>query len=334
MPAAPSLTASLIPVLLLGALIACAGSPTQADGGTPKTSDRRRPAEPQRPAASGTEERSLTVGKRDRFYELYVPSGYEKGTPAPVVMVWHGGGGFPAAVAKQSHMNEVAEKHGFLVVYPAGSGVFSKKLLTFNAGACCGYASKKDVDDVEFAVAVLDDLAKDYSIDRKRVYSTGISNGAMISYRLACEIPDRIAAIGPVSGVLGVPCSKSGRPVPVIHFHGTADENSPYGGGKGEHSVSKVDFRSAPDTVRFFMQRNGCPKEPASTRAKGSATEYRYGPCRGGSEVVFWSIKGGGHSWPGGDWASRLEGRVVGPVNRDIFASELMWQFFEKHPMK
>jgi len=311
MAALPGATALL--ALPLATLIACAGSPVQSE----------------------TVERNLKAGKRDRFYELHVPASYRAGTPAPVVMVWHGGGGFPAAVARQSRMNEVADKHGFLVVYPAGSGVFAGKLLTFNAGACCGYASRNDVDDVAFAAAVLDDLAKDYSIDRKRVFSTGISNGAMISYRLACEIPGRIAAIGPVSGVLGVPCSAPGRPVPVIHFHGTADENSPYHGGKGAHSVSQVDFRSVPDTLRTFVVRNGCPEQPApAARRVGAATEYRYGPCRGGSEVVLWSIEGGGHTWPGGDPASGFVARIVGSVNRDIFASELMWQFFEKHPMR
>lgn len=283
---------------------------------------------------AGNLERSLKVGGKERRYEVHVPPQYKRGNPTPVVLVWHGGGGFPAAVAKQSHMDEVSDKHGFLVVYPAGSGIFSGKLLTFNAGACCDYAVKNKIDDIEFTRAMLDDLARDYTVDPKRIYSTGISNGAMMSYRLACELSDRIAAIAPVSGVLGVSCDTPGRAVSVMHFHGTADANSPFAGGRGKHSVSQVEFRSAPDTVAFWVKRNGCPKESASSKTKGAATETRYGPGRDDSEVAFWKIEGGGHAWPGGDWASRLEGRIVGPVNRDIFASELMWDFFAKHPMK
>jgi polyhydroxybutyrate depolymerase len=277
--------------------------------------------------------RTLKHGGAERFYEVHVPPQYREGTPTPVVLVWHGGGGFPEAVATQSHMNEVSDRHGFLVAYPAGSGVFKSRLLTFNAGSCCGYAQNKGIDDVGFAAALIDDLARAYSVDQKRVYSTGISNGAMMSYRLACELPERIAAIGPVSGVLGVEGKGAGRPVSVIHFHGTDDENSPYQGGKGRHSFSRVDFRPVSDVVRFWVERNGCPANARGKASRGDAEMTSWGPCKGGTDVVLWTLKGGGHAWPGGDWASKLEGRIVGPVNRDISASELMWEFFEKHPL-
>lgn len=326
--AIPRTQLSIFWFLLLAPLAACSAANLQSEGKSLEAD------EDSWLGAGQTVKRDLKVGKRNRFYELYLPSSYRSNSATPVVMVWHGGGGYPASVARQSGMNKLADEHGFLVVYPAGSGVFKTKLLTFNAGACCGYASRRNVDDVAYALALLDDLAKDYAIDRKRVYSTGMSNGAMMSYRLACELGDRIAAIGPVSGVLGVTCSKPGRPVPVIHFHGKADQNSPYLGGRGAHSVSGVDFQSALETVRIFVERNGCPEQPTSTRTRGKATELRYSPCRDNAEVVFWSIEDGGHTWPDGDWASRLEGRVVGPINRDISASDIMWQFFRKHSMK
>ena len=326
---------ALVGMLFLSAGLACAAQGKQASGRPHPIADwlaAHRAGGQGEPIKTTNVRRTLTVGGTSRWYELHVPPQYRKGSPAAVIMVWHGGGGFPAAVAKQSHMDEVSDKEGFLVVYPAGSGIFAEKLLTFNAGICCDYAVKKGIDDVAFARAVIDDLAKDYGVDRRRIYSTGISNGALMSYRLACEAPDLVAAIAPISGTLGVPCEGSGRAVSVIHFHGLADQNCPYNGGKGAHSVAQVDFKSVPDTIAFWVKRDGCPAKPSATKEVGSATETVYGPGRDGAEVALWSIGGGGHTWPGGDWASALEGKIVGPVNRDIFASQLMWEFFARHP--
>jgi polyhydroxybutyrate depolymerase len=280
----------------------------------------------------GDHVRHLNFGGRDRFAEIHVPPGYRKGTPTPVVMVWHGGGGFPGAMRKQSGMDAVSDRHGFLVVYPAGTGTRKERLLTFNAGACCDYAVKENIDDVGFTVALLQDLGSIYSIDPARVYSTGLSNGALMSYRLACELSDRIAAIAPVAGTLGIDRCAPRRAVSVMEFHGLADNNLPFAGGVGSRSVSRVNFRPVTDTIQTFVCLNSCPETPKALK-KGASVAQIYGPCRDGSEVVLWTIEGAGHTWPGGE-TTLLEKPIVGPVSRDISASEEMWEFFQRHPIR
>jgi polyhydroxybutyrate depolymerase len=277
----------------------------------------------------GDYEWRLSHGGRGRFYQVHVPPGFQSGRPAPVVLVFHGGGGYPEAMRKQTGMDATADRAGFIVVYPAGTGARARRVLTFNAGICCGYAVERDVDDVGFVAAVIDDLARRLSIDRKRVYATGLSNGAMLSYRLACELSDRVAAVASVAGTLGIHRCPATRAVPVMHFHGLADQNSPYQGGVGARSVSRVNFTSVPQTIDFWRRHNGCP-EAAETVLKGEATLKRWTPCRSGSEVALWSIEGGGHTWPGGE-TTLLEKPIVGPVNRDISASDEMWAFFARH---
>jgi polyhydroxybutyrate depolymerase len=280
----------------------------------------------------GDHVRHLAFGGRDRFAEIHVPPQYSKGSPTPVILLWHGGGGYPGAMRKQSGMDAVSDRHGFLAVYPAGSGTRTNRLLTFNAGACCDYAVKENIDDVGFTAALIDDLASVYSIDRARVYSTGLSNGALLSYRLACELSDRIAAIAPVAGTLGIERCAPKRAVSVMAFHGLADNNLPFAGGVGKRSVSKVNFRPVSETIQTWVRLDGCPETPKPS-SKGAATARVYGPCRDGAEVVLWAIEGGGHTWPGGE-TTLLEKAIVGPVNRDISASEEMWAFFKRHAIR
>lgn len=279
----------------------------------------------------GDSEGHLEFQGRSRFYELHVPPGYRSGTPTPVVLVFHGGGGWPSAMRYQSGMDRVSDREGFIAAYPGGTGFRKNRMLTFNAGICCSYAVERNVDDVGFTAAVIDDLAAHYTIDRDRVFATGLSNGAMMAYRLACELADRIAAVAPVSGTMGVSNCAPSRPVSVMHFHGLEDQNSPYAGGIGKHSVSGVIFRSVDETIRFWVQHDGCPQTP-TTSTQGECTRFAYGPCREGSEVVLWRIGNGGHAWPGGK-TTMLEKLIVGRVSNDISASDLMWEFFKRHTL-
>src|SRR5262249_41276708 len=155
---------------------------------------------------------------------------YDGTRPFPVVLAFHGGGSNAGQMVRFSGLNDKADQAGFLVVYPNGTGRL-EQALTWNGGNCCGYAMLNKVDDGAFVRALLDDLGKVAKVDAKRVYATGMSNGAILAYRLASELSDRIAAIAPVSGPMGTEKCNPTRPVPVLHFHGTDDDFAPFKGG-------------------------------------------------------------------------------------------------------
>jgi polyhydroxybutyrate depolymerase len=287
------------------------------------------------PLKPGDLTRSIEVDKRPRSYIVHVPPGYDGSKAVPVVLAFHGGGANAENMVQFCGLNEKADKEGFIVVYPNGTGRL-EKVLTFNAGNCCGYAMENKVDDVAFTRALLDDLAKVAKIDPKRVYATGMSNGAIMAYRLASELSDRIAAIAPVAGPMGTEKCDPKRPVPVIHFHGTDDQNAPFKGGKGEKSISGTNFYSVDHSIKAWVKANGCKEEPVTVQLPkkvndGTAVEVKsYGGGKDGAEVVLVTIEGGGHTWPG------REPRVkfLGKSTKNVSANDLMWEFFVKHPMK
>jgi len=280
--------------------------------------------------------RTTNHGGRERRYIVHVPPGYSSARPVPVVLFFHGGGSSALGSRGWLGFDQLSDRRGFIVVYPYGTGFLKRRLLTFNAGSCCSYAMKNKVDDVGFTARILDELSRSFCIDPRRVYATGYSNGAMMSYRLGCELSDRIAAIGPVSGSLGFIDCRPSRPVSVIHFHGTDDSYEPYRGGTGDKTFpgkrEKTVFRSVDDSLTTWARLIGASPQPVMRRKAGAATEFVYGGGRGGSEVVLWRIEGGGHTWPGAK--SMPVSFMLGNINRDISATELMWQFFEKHPLK
>lgn len=286
------------------------------------------------PLGSGDHSRTLTVGNLQRSYLVHIPPRYDSKKPTPVVLAFHGGGTNADIMVTFSGLNKKSDEAGFIVVYPSGTGRL-EKILTFNGGNCCGYAMNNKIDDVEFTRRILDDLAKSANIDPKRVYVTGISNGGIMSYLLASELSDRIAAIAPVGGPMGTATCKPKRPVSVIHFHGTADEHAPFEGGKGK-GRSGTDFYSVDHSIQAWVKANGCNQEPVVTKfadtAKDGTTVTRktYGSGKEGAEVVLIAIEGGGHTWPGQQ--SRL--KALGKTTRNISANDLMWEFFEKHPIK
>lgn len=289
------------------------------------------------PLPAGTHTRELTVDGRLRSYLVHVPPQAVSGTPLPVVVAFHGGGSNGRAMQRYSALHETAESEGFLAVFPNGTGRLGS-VLTWNAGSCCGYAERQGVDDVAFTAAVLDDLAAATPVDRRRVYATGMSNGAMMAYRAACALSHRIAAIAPVAGGLQLVACEPARPVPVLHIHGTADEFAAYGGGRGPKSVSGVHFTSVDDTVKRWISIDGCPKVPAAkeqlpdlTDDGTRVTRTVWGPGKDGAEVVLLTIDGGGHTWPGA--VSRARTVALGTISYDVAANDAMWAFFRRHPM-
>lgn len=281
---------------------------------------------------SEDKEHVLKHGGRERRYLVHVPKGYDPSKRYPVVLAFHGGAARPEAQRIQSRLNEVSDRHGFLVVYPAGTGLLAK-FLTFNAGTCCGYAVRRRVDDVGFVRQLLGDLPHQYSVDSQRVYATGMSNGAMMCYRLACELSDRIAAIAPVAGTMAVSGPKPRRPVPVMHFHGRKDNNVPFGGGVGTNSLQRRPHQSVEATLSWWVKVNGCEAKPARVQKHDDyiCTKYAPGTGKTGAPVVLYELLEGGHTWPGGvDVSAHLgTGKMVTTVD----ASTLMWHFFKQHKL-
>ncbi len=267
--------------------------------------------------------------------------------PWPVVLNFHGGGSSAAGQQAYSRMDATSDREGFLAVYPNGTGIFSNRLLTWNAGSCCGYALNNKVDDVGFVHALIDDLQKHADIDRARIYATGLSNGAMMAYRLAAKAPDLIAAIAPVAGAeLDVPFQPESR-IAILHIHSVDDTRALYQGGLGPpYPLTRI--RVNHPAVEALLSRwaayDGCPPNPAveppihgsGLSSSHTATRMIYGPCEGGIEVVLWKLTGAGHVWPGGasDYIERMLGsqsKVLGPPTNVIDANTQIWQFVSRY---
>ena len=275
----------------------------------------------------------LQHGGRERTYVLHAPAGAAGKKNLPLVLSLHGGGGNAFLNAQQTGFNAEADRSGFIVVHPNGTGE-SRPLLnsmgrgfmfTWNAGSCCGYAKDNKIDDVGFLRAVIADVRRKHSIDPKRIYATGLSNGAMMSYRMACEASDLIAAVGIVAGAQTVAACKPTQPVSVIHIHGTADQNVPLLGGVGAKSYDRAPKPPVLDAIRFWARADGAPEQP-QTSSSGNVRKEVYKGAK--AEVVLYTITGGGHSWPGGE---RMLAILDAP-SQDMNATKTLWQFFAAHP--
>ncbi len=302
----------------------------------------RPPSTPSSPATklvAGEHTRTIAVGDLQRRYRVHVPKKYDAANPTPVVVAFHGGGGNPESMVRLTGMNAKSDEAGFIVVYPFGTGMLADTLLTFNGGGCCGYAMQRKIDDVGFTRALLDDLATVANVDTNRVFATGLSNGGIMSHYVASELSDRIAAIAPVGGPLMMDAPNAKRPVPVMHFHGTGDEFAPFKGGFGKGGAGGkgvTDFKSVDHTIQSWVRANGCKPEPEIVALPDKAddgmkcTRKTWSGGKDGSEVVLIEIENGGHTWPGNEPIVAM----LGKSTKDISANDLMWEFFQKHPMK
>lgn len=299
-------------------------------------------------------------GWSDRKYDLHLPPNYAASQPIPVVIGFHGGGGQKENVNKVSCpegksdnpkcLYNLADREGFAVVAPNGTSYFL--LRTFNAtnsgqgtgGFACTSPSacNNNIDDVGYFRDLLSDLDRVINVDKSRVFLTGISNGAAMTHRLACEMADRVAAIAPIAGenqFSAVNDCTPSRPVPVMEFHGTDDPFWAYGTETDDIDLNgQGKAFSVPHSIAGWVSRNGCDPTPTtvvipdSDSSDGSTvTRESYSQCQAGADVILYKLNGGGHTWPDG-WQYFSE-PIVGNTNRDINANELMWEFFKAHPM-
>jgi len=182
---------------------------------------------------------------------------------------------------------------------------------------------------VTFIRELIDQLEGGDAIDPQRIYVNGLSNGGGMSALVACELADRIAAMGSVAGAYTFfwDACEAARPMPAIIFNGTGDAIVPYGGGRGA-GPGRI-FPSVLAWVESLARHNRCAGQPVEIPAAREVSAVRYEGCAGGAEVVFYTIAGGGHSWPGGGWLPKV---IVGHTTRDIDATRTMWEFFQRHP--
>lgn len=295
-------------------------------------------------------------GWDERGYTIHLPSTWSPTTAVPVLLAFHGGAGDREAMqlltcangelGDPSCLDALADREGFAVVYPDGTSapVFAG-LRSWNAGGgerglrcVSGPACRDDVDDEAYVLRLLEELARVANIDRARVYATGFSNGAAMVQRLACAMPDRIAAIAAVSGAnqfgAAQGCSPS-RAVPVLAVHGEKDPCWAFGGGFGaclqEDGDMYIGVRASIDA---WAARNGCGLEPAVTTLEdvspGDGTLVHrevWSGCRAPVELL--RVENGGHTWPNGH--QYLAERTIGATTRDLDGNATMWRFLSAH---
>lgn len=307
---------------------ACARAPTVMPQDAPRATALK----------SGDYQQSLVFGGRERAYRAHLPRGIGDEIALPLVIVLHGGGGTGAGMQSLTRggWDALADAEGFVVVYPDGI----EKQWNDGRKIAEARAMRENIDDVGFISALIDHLARVGNVDRARVYAAGISNGGMMSQRLACDSSDKVAAIGVIavsmSEDLAAMC-KPTKPISVLLMPGTDDPLVPYQGGEiGFANRKRGIALSVPATAKFWVTHNNCALSPTVSREPDKdprdGTRVRkevYAPCREGSQVIVYVIEGGGHTWPSG--SQYLPEVIVGKTSRDIDANQVLWNFFRPH---
>lgn len=294
------------------------------------------PAALQAQRAAGAEPAStvsvLTHDGVRRTYVVRAPRDLTRSSaPLPVVVVLHGGGGNAANAEKMTGFTELVERERIIVVYPEGTSKRARvRLLTWNAGHCCGHAMEARVDDVGFIDAMLDAVAAAHPVDATRIYATGMSNGAMMTHRLGRELSHRFAAIAPVVGAVFGDEPNAKGPVSALMINGLLDKSVPaQGGPTGGRSAREWDGTpTAPNLAQgaYWAGANGCGTTPQMSE-RGSVITWRY-VCPAGHAAELLQLRDNGHAWPGGERGSRLGDKPSTAID----ATEVMWTFFKEHP--
>ena len=283
----------------------------------------------------GEERISTTSGGVERGYFRHVPPAHDGEKPLPLVLDLHGASE-PSTVHKgNSSLGTLGDERGFVTITPDGSGPVPH------------WDTRLESTDMVFLVDVLDEVEQTLCIDESRVFVAGYSNGAFAASVLACAYSDRIAAVAPVAGIRNVPGCAPARPVPVVAFHGTADEFVRFEGGLGSgvadlppaEAQALIDLaaptdsgESIPEVAAAWAQRNGCAAAPKERSVASDVTLVRY-RCPGRADVQLYVAEGAGHTWPGSQFSKAIE-QFVGPTTFSIDASTIMWRFFERHPLR
>jgi polyhydroxybutyrate depolymerase len=321
-------------------------SPTDVEASPSAGCEASRPVQP------GDERVTTTSGGSERWYLRHVPDAHDGTTPVPLVVDIHGYSEGAQVHVSMSGLSAFGDDHGFVTVTPQGRG--QVPLWDSTLGG----------EDMAFVGDLLDEAEEKLCIDTNRIYVTGLSNGAFMTSAVACQYADRVAAVAPVAGIREIDGCDPARPVPVVAFHGTADRflafdggpgpavaelPAPDGsdrsladlqaegevGGEGDRSVTGADPApgdpSVPEIVATWADRNGCDGEPESEGVADDVRIDRYS-CPPSANAELYRILEGGHTWPGSEFSASIES-IVGKTTMSISANEVMWDFFEAHPL-
>ncbi|HEX2737980.1 MAG TPA: PHB depolymerase family esterase [Acidimicrobiia bacterium] len=281
----------------------------------------------------------MAHGGRTRNFRLHVPTDLGE-RPVPLVIQLHGGGGAGRGIDRLTRFHDLADHERFVVVAPSGVA------RNWNDGRIAPRmrAAMKGVDDVGFIATLIDSIAARAPIDRRRVYGVGMSNGAMMAGRLACQLSERIAAIAQIAGTAAADAAQwchPGRPVPVMQIHGTADPLVPYEGGPlggGRHGRRRLQGRlegrgvvmGVDDWASLWVANNNADGPAVSNVGDDVSVRTWRGTDRQ-SDLEFWRIEHGGHTWPGG--SQYLPERVIGPTSKTFDATPTIWRFLSAHAL-
>ena len=291
------------------------------------------------PISQRFETRTFGHDEIERTYHITYPSGFDRNRLWPLVLAFHGGGGAGRQFDRNTSgtLLRAADQLGFLAVFPEGVN------RVWNDGRTApGIPDRTGTDDVRFISTLIDHLIAQEAVDPKRVFATGISNGGFFSFRLGCDLPDKIAAIAPVAACMPLLLANRHprRTVSVLVMNGTEDPMVPYEGGEVRLTRlgrSRGRILSTDDSIRFWTQQNSCQSPPTRSSLPDLDPDdqtrvylERFSGGRNSTEVLLYRIEGGGHTWPGGE--ANLPSRWVGRICRDINASRIILKFFQSHP--
>jgi polyhydroxybutyrate depolymerase len=334
-------------VVCLLAVVACSSDskPTAGTGSSSSKAPELGSAVPSKPSAACAttptapppdSEATLTSGGVARTYFLHVPPSDNGMQPLPVVLDFHGYAEGASLHRTTSMLGSFGDAHGFITITPQGTGSVPRWDTTLGG------------DDLRFVGDLIDSIEQTLCVDERRVYATGYSNGAMLTAAIACQLSDRVAAIAPVAGIIEVTGCSPRRPVPVVAFHGTADPIVAYDGGVGPGLKnlpapdgsgrtlgdlgSLPTFAAIPDAIAAWARLDGCDgSAPTSTTVASDVSLLSFA-CPAPVAVQLFRVEGGGHSWPGSQFTASIAA-FVGPTTMSINADDLMWAFFQAHPL-
>lgn len=278
----------------------------------------------------------------DREFILHVPTSHDPTKPLPLVIMLHGFGGSGLNAAKETGWSDKADQESFIVAYPEATRPdksipqsFRKNPQAWNDGSGRFHAADQNVDDVAFIRAVIETISDKHAIDSHRIFVTGFSNGASMAFRVGAELSQHVAAIAPVAGTCWVKKPEPSNAISICYITGTADSLNPIQGGYPKLAIGGRDQGGQPKPpvqafIDLWVKTLGCPVKPHIDETSSGLHKQVYGPGREGTELLFITLEGLGHHWPGG--LSQAPNFLVGKPSNKLNATNVVWDFFKIHP--